>query len=254
MFPHLFFQQERLMKKHQLLSILASSLLSANLIADDALSDRMMKLEKQLLEMQEQLQALKAENNKLSKELTNPVVAPTKNDSKLASEVEDLQEQVTKLSKNTNQNNLKWGVDFRTSVENLQYDMANGTTQKNDALFSNRLWLNMAYEPNSHVKFGGQLAYNKLFGQRSMINPQSGAMDAFDWVSSEDKQDDTLRVRSAFIDYKNDKFLGINVPWSVGIGRRPSTNGKLINYREDDDAMSPLAHITNAEFDGGNIK
>lgn len=242
------------MSKRYLISSLTSTLLVSNLMGDTSLSERMMQLEQQLNEMKAELQMLKAEKEKLAKEASKPIIGSLDNNSKIVAEVQELQEQIDGIKRKTNNNNLKWGVDFRTSIDNLQYDMANGTTQENDALFANRLWLNMSYTPNAHLKFGGQLAYNKLYGQRTMSMPGSGAMDVFDWVSSENKQDDTIRVRSAYVDYKDDHFLGSDVAWSLGIGRRPSTNGKLINYRDDDEAMSPLGHINNAEFDGGNIK
>ncbi|MDD2837360.1 MAG: DUF3373 family protein [Sulfuricurvum sp.] len=237
------------MKKILTLSLLASSLLVPHAFAETSLVERFDQLEKEMNALRAELQSLKAENTKLATQLAQPVSLEKRNEA-----IEELQEQISTINKKTNSNNLKWGVDFRTSIDNLNYKMANGTTQKNDALFSNRLWLNMSYQANQHVKFGGQLSYNKLFGERSMINPQNGAMDSFDWVSSENKQDDSIRVRSAYMDYTDETFFGMNLPWSFGIGRRPSTNGKLINYREDDLSTSPLAHISNAEFDGGNIK
>lgn len=237
------------MKNRLTLSLLTSSLLVSNLLADNSLIERFEQLEKEMNALRSELQSLKDENTKLATQLAKPAAS-----AKTADAIEELQDQISMINKKTNGNNLKWGVDFRTSIDNLNYKMANGTTQKNDALLSNRLWLNMSYKPNQHLKFGGQLAYNKLFGERSMVDPQTGAMDSFDWVSSENRQDDTIRVRSAYMDYADETFFGMNVPWSFGIGRRPSTNGKLINYREDDQATSPLAHISNAEFDGGNIK
>ena len=39
--------------------------------------------------------------------------------------------------------NIKWDVDFRTTVDNINYDLANGTTKKNSSLLTNRLLLNM---------------------------------------------------------------------------------------------------------------
>ena len=177
-------------------------------------------------------------------------------DENTAQRLEALEKEIASLkselsTKSTN-DNLKWGVDFRTSADNLHYKTADGQTAQNNALLSNRLWLNMSYSPTQHLHFGGQLAYNKLFGERS--SNQNTAMDSFDWVSSENRQDDTLRVRSAYINYDADQLFGTDIPWSLGLGRRPSTNGKLISYREDDQPDSPLGHISNAEFDGGNLK
>jgi hypothetical protein len=79
-------------------------------------------------------------------------------------------------------------------------------------------------------------------------------MDGFDWVSSEAAHNDTLRVRSAYFYYQDDEFLGADIPWTLSIGRRPSTNGHLINLRENDQASSPLAHTVNVEFDGASAK
>lgn len=179
----------------------------------------------------------------------------------LEHKVNKLQNTVSKLHKENrvlqaqkSNDSLQWSADFRTSVDNINYSMANGTKQSNDALLRNRLWLNMHYQVSENIKFGGQLAYNKLFGQRSLANAQSSAMDGFDWVSSQTGVDDKVRVRSIYIDYMDSNLFGQSIPWSFGIGRRPSNNGKLSTYREDDEASSPLAHIVNAEFDGGNIK
>ncbi|MGZ8548871.1 MAG: DUF3373 family protein, partial [Sulfuricurvum sp.] len=172
----------------------------------------------------------------------------------VSKEIDDIKDQLSDLNKKTNGNNLKFGVDFRTSYDNLQYTMADGSKQKNDALFSNRLWLNMNYAATKNLSFTGQLAYNKTFGQRTMNNPNAPVMDGFDWVSSEAAYNDTLRVRSAYFFYQDDEFLGANIPWTVSVGRRPSTEGHLVNFRDDVDASSPLAHTVNVEFDGASAK
>ncbi len=174
--------------------------------------------------------------------------------SRLNNEVAHLQAQNSKLSRQLQQtpSKLTLGADFRISMDKLRYEMADGSHHANDALWSNRLWLNMHYRYDTHTEFGGQLAYNKIFGQRSMGNP--AMMDGFDWVASETLQDDTLRVRSVYLNFRYDTIFGSKLPWSFGIGRRPSNNGKLISLREDDPATSPLGHISNAEFDGGNLK
>ena len=57
-----------------------------------------------------------------------------------------------------NNDNLKFSVDFRTSVDQISYKMvskdANGEdTKKNDGLLTNRLWLKAAYAPSDKVSF-----------------------------------------------------------------------------------------------------
>ncbi len=52
-----------------------------------------------------------------------------------ANDIADLQSQIDKLktkqgkiNAHTANDNIKWGVDLRTSVDNINYDMADGTS------------------------------------------------------------------------------------------------------------------------------
>lgn len=239
-------------------SVVAAALLTTSAFADDTLMQRFEKMEKEMAALKAELNAIKAENSKLSTHLSTPVASDSKQEvasaGKVKETLEDMQDQIDSLNKKTNGNNLKFGVDFRTSVDNLHYKMADGSKQENDALFSNRLWLNMNYAATKNLSFTGQLAYNKTFGQRSMVNSTTAGMEGFDWISSEAAYDDTLRVRSAYFFYQDDEFMGVDVPWTVSIGRRPSTEGHLVNLRDDVKASSPLAHTVNVEFDGASAK
>lgn len=248
------------MKQRILGSLITAALLGTNAFSDDTLMQRFEKMEKEMAALKAELNALKAQQAQSATQ--TPVVE--KNSAKvemaaadehkdLAKTVEDLQNEISEINKKTNGNNLKFGVDFRTSVDNIQYKMADGSEQKNNALFSNRLWLNMSYAANKNLSFVGQLAYNKIFGQRAATTA-SNSMEGFDWISGESAYDDTLRVRSAYFFYTNDELAGLDIPWTFSIGRRPSTEGHLINFRDDVKASSPLAHAINVEFDGASAK
>lgn len=241
------------MKKRFLGSLVAAALITTSGLADDALMQRFEKMEKEMAALKAELNALKAEKAN-SAQLSAPAAAATKtaDSTEVSKTLEDIQDQLSDLNKRTNGNHLKFGVDFRTSVDNLNYKMADGSTQKNNALFTNRLWLDMSYAATKNLSFVGQLAYNKTFGQRSMTTIPG--FEGFDWVSSEAAYDDTLRVRSAYFFYTDDELFGADIPWTFSIGRRPSTNGHLINLRDDDRAASPLAHAINVEFDGLSAK
>jgi len=167
-----------------------------------------------------------------------------------------LQEDIDALNRATGGNHLKLGVDFRTSYDNIQYTMADGSKQKNDALLTNRLWINMNWAYNDNISFTGQLAYNKAYGARSSGQnyPFGDAFEDFDWIVNENPYDDSIRVRTAYFFYRNNTFLGTNVPWTFSVGRRSSTNGHLINLRENDPANSPMGHAINVEFDGLSAK
>ncbi len=246
------------MKNKIAVSVAAALFLSTGAVANDALLERFEKMEKEMAALKAELNALKSENAKLSSHLSQPGAEGSKtiaaSSSKLAETLEDIQDQIDDLNKQTNNNNLKWGVDFRTSLDNLRYKMADGSTQKNDALFSNRLWLNMSYAATENLSFTGQLAYNKIFGERAMNNPATAGFEGFDWVSNESAYNDELRVRSAYFFYTDDELFGAEIPWTFSLGRRPSTEGHLINLRDDVEASSPLAHTVNVEFDGASAR
>ncbi|MDD2358151.1 MAG: DUF3373 family protein [Thiovulaceae bacterium] len=187
------------------------------------------------------------EDAKLSKSTKSPT-------SKLESKIADMQDDIDELNKKTNGNHLKFNVDFRTAIENIGYKMADGSTKGNDALMTNRLWLGMSWAATDKISFTGQLAYNKAFGARSGANTTNAGYENFDWITNENAYDDTLKVRSAYFFYKNNTFLGLNTPWTFSLGRRPSTNGHLVNLRDNDPESSPMGHAINVEFDGLSSK
>ncbi|MDD2784291.1 MAG: DUF3373 family protein [Sulfuricurvum sp.] len=242
-------------------SVVAAALLTTSAFADDTLMQRFEKMEKEMAALKAELNAIKTE--KAQSAASTPTVeksgakietASADEPKDLAKTVEDLQDEISEINKKTNGNNLKFGVDFRTSIDNLNYKMADGSTEKNNAVLSNRLWLNMSYAATKNLSFVGQLAYNKIFGQRSLSPDNTHNTDGFDWVSGESAYDDTLRVRSAYFFYTDDELAGLDIPWTFSIGRRPSTEGHLINFRDDMKASSPLAHTINVEFDGASAK
>lgn len=244
------------MKQQFLGSIVVAALITTTAVADDTLMQRFDKMEKEMASLKAEISALKAEKAAAQKVVAAPAADKTviTSNADVTKELDDIKDQLSEMNKKTNSNNLKWGVDFRTSYDNIEYKMANGDKHENDGLFSNRLWLNMNYAATENLSFTGQLAYNKTFGQRTMGNPNAAGMEGFDWISSEAAYDDTLRVRSAYFFYQDDELLGAEIPWTLSIGRRPSTEGHLINYRDDVKASSPLAHTVNVEFDGASAK
>jgi len=178
-----------------------------------------------------------------------------------SSDIADLQAQIDKLKTKQGKinaqsanDNIKWGVDFRTAYDNINYDMANGSSQKNDALLSMRLWLNMAYAADEHNIFKGQLSMNKAMGADFYSSRTFSMAGQFDWVGNEALTDNNLKVRQAFWLYLGDSAFGADIPWTFSIGRRPSTNGFLSSLSQDDAAQSPLGHLINVEFDGLSSK
>jgi len=267
------------MNKPLLLSLAAATLLGTNLNAE-SMYDRIQAMELEMNKMQKELKTLKAEKADTAEDEEESDVTADDEESEdegeekedadsdedeedeemdVEEEIRDIQETLTDLNKATNGNKLKFGVDYRFAIENLSYKMAapdaNGEdTFTNDALMTNRFWMNMAWAATKKLSFKGQIAYNKAFGARSGANMMNAPYDTFDWIANENAYDDILRLRSAYFLYRDSEFLGADIPWTFSIGRRPSTNGHLVNLRDDDHEASPMGHSINVEFDGLSSK
>jgi len=261
------------MNKPLLLSLAAAALLGTNLNAE-SMYEKIQAMELEMSKMKTELQTLKAqkadaedESEELStdEESASDDAKESESDEEsdeeeedeemdVEEEIRDIQETLSDLNRATSGNKLKFGVDYRFAIENLNYEMADGTEAKNDAFMTNRFWMNMQWAATENLSFKGQLAYNKAFGQRSGVSSQAGGLESFDWIANENAYDDTLRLRSAYFLYRDSEFLGAEIPWTFSIGRRPSTNGHLVNLRDDDQVASPMGHAINVEFDGLSAK
>ena len=167
---------------------------------------------------------------------------------------------ISAVNKLANKDNLKFNVDFRTAYDSLNYQTAGGinpmsgmqqkSEYKNDALYSMRLWLGMGYAPTDNMIFSATLGVNKAFGASYGQRATGMGFDTFDWIVNESLTDEKVRLREAFWLWK--PTLG-DLPMTVSVGRRPATNGYLINLRDDDKAKSPMGHIINMEFDGASV-
>ena len=194
-------------------------------------------------DMQAQINALTAKIEKLEKKQTSN----TKN--------------ISKVNKLANKDNIKFDVDFRTSYDSISHKTAGSvwdggmglnpapSEYKNNSLYSMRLWLGMGYAPTDDMVFKGQLSVNKAFGASYGQRATGMGFDSFDWIINEALGDGSVKLREAFWLW-TPTVGGVGTTFSVG--RRPATNGYLINLRDDDKAKSPLAHVINMEFDGAS--
>ena len=109
----------------------------------------------------------------------------------------------------------------------------------------------MGFSPNDNTIFKGLLSYNKLYGE----NTSSVGNSQFDWIVNEAAgNDNALNVKEVYWLYMDDKLYGADIPWTVSVGRRPSTDGLGINLRADQERKSALSHTVNVEFDGASAK
>jgi len=200
--------------------------------------------------------ALTSANAMSNAELASQLTSLETELAKVKKQLKKQNKKINKVKAHDSGDNIKWGADFRTAWDSINYDMANGATAKNDSLYSMRLWLNMAYAPDQNNIFKGQLSMNKAFGAdfASPTNRTFSLGGQFDWTSNEALTDNSLKVRQAYWLYLGENAFGADMPWTFSIGRRPSTGGFLSNLREDDAASSPLGHMINVEYDGLSSK
>jgi hypothetical protein len=262
----LWFKKGKKMNKKLILSVATAALLSPSLSAEATMFERFQAMELEMNKLKSEIATLKeakasdvddAEDNTEEQEEKASQGEDEEDEEEefdVVEEIKYLQESVTEINKNTSGSHLKFGVDYRFTLDNLDYTMADGSEAKNDALMSNRLWINMDWMANENLSFTGQLAYNKTFGARSGANDMNDPYEKFDWIANENAYNDSVRVRSAYFLYRNDTFIGADMPWTFSVGRRPSTNGHLVNLRDDDKAASPMGHSINVEFDGLSSK
>lgn len=233
----------------------------ANNISNKEMMEQIKILKAQIAALESKIGATQVatKKNKVSLEKMIKNTSKPINDSrftKLEQKVERVAKTAQKAKAQSAGDNLKWTVDFRTAVDNIQYKHADGSKSKNSSLMTNRLLLGMKYAADDNSIFYGTLAYHKAFGdsanhQQANTNP---GYANFDWITSENALDGDLRVKEAYWLYKNNTLLGTNIPWTASIGRRPSTDGLGINLRADQPRKSPLSHTINVEFDGASAR
>jgi len=264
------------MKKPLLLSLATAALIVTNLSAESTMYERFEAMEREMNKLKQEIAELKAQKETAQDEESEPenvASDDTQEDTEVVASAEEaeeeesdedgeyipttedrlfeIEESIAELNRNTTGSHLKFQVDYRFAIENMNYEMADGSSADNDAFMTNRLWIDMGYKATNNLSFVGQLAYNKAFGQRSGASvPASASLEAFDWIANENAYDDKIRVRSAYFLWQDQEFMGLDIPWTFSIGRRPSTNGALVNLRDDDQPNSPIGHGINVEFDG----
>jgi len=236
-------------------SVFADSGMQAKL---DALMAKMEQMEKRELAQQKKIEDLTSEIASMKDGSTSVVITPAQD-----SKIEALEKKIAKVEKKqTNESkrltsvkkmaakdNVKFGLEFRNTVESLKYnDDKNNVTENNPSLLTSRLFLNMSAAPMKGLIFKGKLAIYSTWGSH-LYSEDNGLKS---WSGSSKATDAVMRLKEAYFVY-NTQYG--EQPISVSVGRRPATNGFLANYRENETTSgSPLAHITNMEVDAAMVK
>jgi hypothetical protein len=124
-----------------------------------------------------------------------------------------------------------------------------GYDYSNDILYTNRLRLQMNAKVSDSVEFAGRLAMYKVWGDSTGVQTFNGFPTSIniDGTTTSVPNSDILRVERAYFTWSGDKFY-------LSIGRRPSTGGVPLNFRNDEPrGGSPLGTLVNFQFDGATF-
>jgi hypothetical protein len=121
----------------------------------------------------------------------------------------------------------------------------------NDILYTSRLRLNMKAKVWDNVKFSGRLLMFKNWGDSTGSQVfDSWNRFTMDATNSGNTTGDVLRVDRAYFDWSNIADTGVY----LSIGRRPSTGGPPLQYRENEmRGGTPTGNVMALNFDGITI-
>jgi hypothetical protein len=131
----------------------------------------------------------------------------------------------------------------------LPYTYQEGYNYSNDILYTNRLRLQMDAKVSDSVDFAGRLAMYKVWGDSTGVQVFNGQPTSIntDGTTATVPNSDILRVERAYFTWHSPKFY-------LSIGRRPSTGGTPLNYRENEPrGGTPLGSAINYQFDGATL-
>ncbi len=131
----------------------------------------------------------------------------------------------------------------------LPYTFTEGYDYTNSILYTNRLRLQMDAKVAKNVEFVGRLSMYKVWGDSTGVQTFNGFPTSIniDGTTASVPNSDILRVERAYFTWSGDKFY-------LSIGRRPSTGGVPLNFRNDEPrGGSPLGTLVNFQFDGATF-
>jgi hypothetical protein len=104
-------------------------------------------------------------------------------------------------------------------------------------MYTSRLRLQMHADVGKDVSFDGRLSMYKVWGDSTGIQVFNGQPTSInvDGTTATVPNSDILRVERAYFNWKN---IG-GAPVYLSIGRRPSTDGVPLNYRNDEPGAAP---------------
>ena len=138
---------------------------------------------------------------------------------------DELEERIDEVETSTMTDKIKFGLEFRTRVDNFDSKDAAKNENSDTNIWSNRLRLNMKSKITKDMKFSGRLTMYKNWSD-SNINQFSG----MDPMQARRPSDSGLLVERAYVDWT---ILNGSVPVVLTIGRQPSSDGPSHQFKDN---------------------
>jgi regulator of RNase E activity RraB len=141
-------------------------------------------------------------------------------------ETQELYEIAESAEANSFADRLKFGLSFKTYLDNFNKKYADGHTIGNTNILSTKLMLNISANIEKNMRFHGRLSMYKYWGS-AYIHPFS----YYDNMQGRVPSDSALYVERAYLDWfiLNDTML----PVALTIGRQPSADGPSYQFKEN---------------------
>jgi hypothetical protein len=131
-----------------------------------------------------------------------------------------------------------------------QANYVKGYNFNDDVVRTSRLRLEMKAEVAEDVSFYGRLGMYKVWGDSTGVQIFNGQPTSINWDGSQTtypNSDDAIRLERGYFTWSRILDTGA----FLSIGRRPSTGGVPINFRNDEPrGGTPMGSLFNYQFDG----
>lgn len=153
---------------------------------------------------------------------------------------DELEERIDEVETSTMTDKIKFGVEFRTRVDNFNNTAADGKEYDANNVWSNRLRLNMKSQITDNMKFSGRLSMYKNWADTGAAYIYSSQ----DPMQGRRPSDSGLFVERAYVDWT---VVSGKVPLVLTIGRQPSSDGPSHQFKDNSVRKSTYSALS---FDG----
>jgi hypothetical protein len=166
-------------------------------------------------ELMKEVQELKHEVQKLKK---------TQKENK--EYIEDVEEFTENTETRILEDKLKFGLGFKTNLDNFSKKYANGKNVHSTNIWSNKLMLNAKANITDDMRFNARLSMYKYWGS-SYTHPYS----SYDNMQGRVPADSSIYVERAYLDWFFNKDG--KMPMALTIGRQPSSDGPSHQFKDN---------------------